>query len=246
MLDDASASPRSKPRVHRRTVTRLAFPILKGEYPAGHVLPPEAELCENLGVSRSALREAIRTLKDKGMIEARPRHGTVVLPRSAWHMLDSDLLAWAMEIDPGPDFVLSLIEARQVIEPAAARLAAIRANPDDLKRLDSAFAEMSEARAEGDFERFNKADIHYHVVLLQASANIVFMHLSNMIGTALSIAFRMSMEGAREPGASLAVHGDVIECIRARDPDGAHAAMVRLLAIAVIDLGLTSYETVKS
>lgn len=242
MTDDGSLASRGKPRVHKQTVKTLAFSILRGDFPAGHVLPPETELCDTLGISRSALRESIRALKDKGMLVARPRHGTIVQPRSAWQLLDADLLSWSMEIDPGAEFVLSLFEARQVIEPAAARLSALRATPDDLAALETAFADMTRAKAAGDFPRFNEADIAFHLALLRASSNVVFIQLSNMIGTALAIAFRMSIARAREPGASLSKHGDLITMIRARDPVGAENVMSRLLAIAAIDLGLNGGE----
>jgi DNA-binding FadR family transcriptional regulator len=243
---DGSLAARGKARVYQNTVKRLAFSILKGDFPAGHVLPPETDLCDNLGISRSALRESVRALKDKGMLIARPRHGTIVQPRSAWHLLDADLLNWSMEVDPDAEFVFSLFEARQVIEPAAARLSAMRATSGDIEAMEAAFADMSAAKAAGDFQRFNEADIAFHLALLRATSNVVFIQLSNMIGTALAIAFRMSIARAHEPGESLSQHGDLIEMIRARDPIGAENVMTRLLAVAGIDLGLSNCGPSKS
>jgi GntR family transcriptional regulator, galactonate operon transcriptional repressor len=229
-----------KPRVHRHLVKTLAQSILRQEFKPGSLLPSEPELCETLNISRSALREAIKVLGGKGLVTPRPRTGTLVRPRDDWNLLDPDLLAWSMEIEPSAELVLSLIEARQVIEPAVARLAALRATEKDIAVVESAYQRMSEAMAVPDFDAFNEADIDFHKGLLRASHNIVFQQMSTTIGAALAYSFRLTMERAREPGASLPNHGEVIERIRLRDADGAYASMARLLDIAIIDLGLSS------
>jgi DNA-binding FadR family transcriptional regulator len=240
MENTAATKVLAKPRVHRHVVKTLAQRILRQEFKAGTLLPSEPELCETLNISRSALREAIKVLGGKGLVTPRPRTGTVVRKREDWNLLDPDLLVWSMEIEPNPEFVLSLIEARQVIEPAAARLAARRATAEDLAVVEDAYRRMSVAKAALDFEAFNEADIDFHKGLLRASHNIVFQQMSTTIGAALAYGFRLTIERAHEPGASLPNHGEVIEHIRARDGDAAHASMARLLDIAIIDLGLSS------
>lgn len=230
--------PLLKPRVHRHVVRTLAQRILGGEYAPGAALPPEPELCESFKVSRSAVREAVKVLDSKGMVTTRPRTGTLVRAREEWNLLDPDILAWSMELHPSAELVLSLIEARQVIEPAAARLAALRATARDIAPLEEAFARMGRYKAAQDFEAFNQADIAFHTALLRASGNIVFQQLSNTIGAALTYSFRLTISRAREPGASLPNHGEVIERIRLRDSEGAHASMARLLNIAIVDLGI--------
>lgn len=240
MKSEAGARTLVKPRVHRHVVKTLAQRILSNEFPAGGLLPPEPELCERLNISRSALREAIKVLGSKGMVSTRPRTGTLVRPRADWNLLDPDLLAWSMELEPSAELVLSLIEARQVIEPAAARLAALRATNADIAPMEAAYRRMGEAKARQDFTTFNAADIDFHKALLRASHNIVFQQLSTTIGAALAYSFRLTVERAREPGASLPNHGEVIERIRQRDSEGAFASMARLLNIAVVDLGLSN------
>jgi GntR family galactonate operon transcriptional repressor len=229
-----------KPRVHRNVVKTLAQRILRQEFKSGSLLPSEPELCETLNISRSALREAIKVLGGKGLVTPRPRTGTLVRPRDDWNLLDPDLLAWSMEIEPSAELVLSLIEARQVIEPAVARFAALRATEKDIAVVESAYQRMSEALASLDFDAFNEADIDFHKGLLRASHNIVFQQMSTTIGAALAYSFRLTIQRAREPGASLPNHGEVIQRIRLRDADGAYASMARLLDIAVVDLGLSS------
>ncbi|ODT47841.1 FadR/GntR family transcriptional regulator [Devosia sp. 63-57] len=235
---EETVKPLLKPRVHRHVVKTLAQRILGNEIAPGAVMPPEPDLCLDFNISRSAVREAIKVLGSKGLVTTRPRVGTVVQPREAWNLLDPDLLGWSMELQPSAELVLSLIEARQVIEPAAARFAALRATATDIAPLEDAFARMSRFKANQDFEAFNKADIDFHTALLRASGNIVFQQLSNTIGAALAYSFRLTISRAREPGASLPNHGEVIDRIRMRDSEGAYNSMARLLNIAIIDLGI--------
>ncbi|MCD7059558.1 FadR/GntR family transcriptional regulator [Pelagibacterium xiamenense] len=229
-----------KPRVHKTVVKQLAQRILNREWKPGTALPTEPELCEELNVSRSALREAIKVLGSKGLVTTRPRVGTVIQPNDDWNLLDEDLLRWSMDLAPSPQLVLSLIEARQVIEPAAARFAASRASAQDIEPLERAYADMARYKDAQDFAAFNQADIDFHKALLRASGNVVFHQLANIIGAALAYSFRLTIERAREPGASLPNHGEVIERIRARDTEGAYASMSRLLNIAIVDLGLSA------
>jgi GntR family galactonate operon transcriptional repressor len=228
-----------KPRVHKQVVKTLAQRILRHDFAAGAPLPSEPELCADLNVSRSSLREAVKVLGSKGLVTSGPRIGTRVRASDDWNLLDPDVLAWSMELAPRPDLVLSLIEARQVIEPAAARFAALRAGSADIEPMQRAFEAMTRSKATQDFQAFNRADIAFHTALLRASRNIVFQQLATTIEAALAYSFRMTIERAQEPGASLPNHGEVIDRIRDRDADGAHASMVRLLNIAVVDLGLS-------
>ncbi|EAR51864.1 putative transcriptional regulator protein [Oceanicola granulosus HTCC2516] len=235
-----AAAPTQKPRVHHQIVRALAADILTGKIAPGEGLPREASLCERYGVSRSALREAVKVLVTKGLVTARPRIGTIVQPKDEWNLLDADLLDLSLELAPDPDFVLSLIAARQVIEPAAARFAAARAGPEDIARLEAAYADMArhlEARA---FQEFNAADIQFHRALLKASRNVVFQQLSNTIGAALGYSFKLTTSRSQDPGGSLGLHGEVLEHIRNRDPLAAQTTMARLLDIAVMDLGVGS------
>ncbi|MGL1921680.1 MAG: FadR family transcriptional regulator [Hyphomicrobiales bacterium] len=245
MTNESKTKTLVKPRVHHKVVKKLAQMILSREFEPGTYFPPEPDLCTQLKVSRSALREAVKVLGSKGMVVTRPRTGTMIQPRDDWNLLDADLLTWSIDLEPSADLVLSLIEARQVIEPAAARFAALRATPEDIARMDNAFNQMSEAKDLKDFTTFNEADIEFHSALLRASHNIVFKQLSNTIGAALAYSFRITTQRARDPGASLPNHGEVIERIRARDSEGAYDSMARLLNIAVVDLGLTQFQDPK-
>jgi DNA-binding FadR family transcriptional regulator len=222
-----------RPRDH--VTSTLAKRILSGALAPGDRLPTEAELSTRLGVSRTALREALRMLAAKGLIESRTRAGTVVSPRSNWNHLDPDLLALREELEPDLDFVSSLIEARRVVEPAAAAFAAQRATGEDLHRIEDAFNAMSCA-AQGDVEAFVAADEAFHIGVLLASRNPVFATFGGIIGSALRSAFRLTTSVEENHAATLALHRDVLEAIRLRRPDEARDLMARVIDAASGDL----------
>ena len=122
--------------LHDRVTRTLALQILEAEREARPLIfPNEAELCLQLGVSRTILREAVKVLADKGMVEVRQRLGTRALPRSAWNQLDPDILGWRAELGPDAGFLLELCEVRLAIEPTAAGFAAVRATADEVAAI---------------------------------------------------------------------------------------------------------------
>ena len=124
--------------LHVRVVHAIGRKILGGELPPWALLPAEPEL----GASRTVLREAIKVLTAKGLVEARPKIGTRVRPRDAWHLLDPDVLAWQQRGAGRPSLLRTLTDVRRIIEPAAAGLAASRADAGDLAALAEALDEM--------------------------------------------------------------------------------------------------------
>jgi DNA-binding FadR family transcriptional regulator len=226
-----SPSRASTPRPFRR----LAEPILAGDLKPGEVLPNEVQLCADLAISRTALREAIRVLAAKGLIETKPRTGTRVRPRESWNLLDPDVLGWRHYGVPDLGFVRSLMEARHIIEPAAAELAAERATPGDIAAIEAALLGMTRWLPR-DIEACCRADLDFHSAILAASHNHVLQQLIGTISAALMSGFRLSTHLAKSYAATLSAHSEVLECIRLRDASGARAAMLGLLAIAADDL----------
>lgn len=222
--------------VHGEVVRRLGLGILEGSWAPGARLPNEAELCELYRVSRTALREAVRFLAAKGLIEARPRLGMVVRSRESWNLLDPELLAWQRDWGTfDPALVRSLLEARRVIEPAAAALAAERATSADLARIEAALLGMIR-HLPGDLDACCKADVTFHQEILAASHNVVFRQLAGTIGAALEATFRISTELSRSYERTIEAHRDVLEAIRLRDRDTAEARMRVLIDVAQADL----------
>lgn len=226
----------ARPRVHADMVGQLARRILSGALPPGAALPSTAALSAELGVSRTALREAIRTLSAKGLVQMRPRTGTRVCAREEWHLLDPQVLGWA-GASLEPDFVRSLLECRQLIEPAAAAMAARRATAAQLAEAESAYLRMAAALPH-DVAACCEADLEFHLAVLRASGNPVLAQLAGTISAALLAIFQLSRRLADSHREALSAHRDVVEAIRMRDAATAEATMRRLLGVAARDLGL--------
>ena len=230
-----ASPPASNSSIRDRVASGLAKQILSGEYPQGALLPTEAELGAQFKVSRTALREAVRTLAAKGLVESRQRAGTRVRASEDWNRLDTDVLGWMGEIEPDLDFVRGLTEARQIIEPAAAEMAARRATARNLVAIEEAYDAMCAAKLT-DLDACARADVAFHVAILRASRNPVLANLGNVIGAALMNAFRLTTSASVNYRKTLAAHGEVFEAIRMRHADVARSRMQALLGIATEDL----------
>lgn len=206
----------------------IGLRIVTGNLPPGSVLPNEATLGAELAVSRTVLREAIKVLGAKGLVEARPRTGTRVLPRNRWNMLDPDVLAWQVAGRSGRRFAEDLLEVRRIIEPAAAALAAERARPADIAAMADAFRDME--RVSDDLRASIEPDIRFHTAILSATGNELLLPLGALIGTALAATFRLTTLRPGAVGESLPWHRAVLDAIRCGDAAGASAAMGFLLA----------------
>jgi GntR family galactonate operon transcriptional repressor len=199
--------------------------IVSGQYSPGDTLPTEPKIQQEFGVSRTAVREAIRLLSAKGLTASRPKIGTRVRPTVDWNMLDPEVLRWQVDQNPTPEFIQDLFEMREIIEPAASSRAAERATPAQIEILAVAMEGM-QTEPRGSAELI-KADIDFHMGILDASRNPMLRSVGAMIQSALSITFTLSWRAMRED--ALFQHRDVFDAIRERKPDEAFMAMRRLL-----------------
>jgi GntR family transcriptional regulator, transcriptional repressor for pyruvate dehydrogenase complex len=169
----------------RKMVTHL----IRGDWGPGERIPPERELCLQLAVGRASLREALKALEIMGMIETRLGDGTYVCERSEF--LSRPLL-WAITSSSEAE-AQELVEARTLIEVELAGLAAQRATTTDLEQIGAPLDEMDQAQA--DVERFQRADIAFHLAIARASHNNILMNalllirnlLQNWIGSTLRV-----------------------------------------------------------
>jgi DNA-binding FadR family transcriptional regulator len=214
--------------LHGRVAHLLATAILRGDYAPESNLPREAELMESFGVSRTVLREALRTLTSKGLIESRPRVGTRVRVRAAWNLLDADLLDWYSRVAPPLDFALKLQEMREMIEPYAAGLAAGSYSDETFSALATAHASMVAARSVDEWVR---ADLAFHLSVLAACSNELLIPLGTLIERTLEAQLRLNAKRADVFNASLDEHTAVFEAIRSRDARRARQAMASLLGV---------------
>jgi DNA-binding FadR family transcriptional regulator len=210
--------------LHGQIVHTLGRRIMSGELRPGDALPAAAAP----SASRTALREAIKVLAAKGLVEARPRIGTRVTPRESWNLLDPDVMAWEHDDAPGAAFLKQLTEVRGIIEPHAAALAAERADPAAVAGLQASFDEMAAAvhRRQGtDYAAFNDADMRFHLAIVRASANELLEQVTRMIYSALAVSFRTTSSLPGSARRSLPKHRAILAAIASGDAAGAQAAM---------------------
>ena len=230
---------RSRPGVsssHDQIVRALGEEILAGTYPPGANLPHEQSLLERFGVSRTVLREALKTLTAKGMIVAKTRIGTRVLDPVRWNFFDPDVLAWKVSLGMDLDFRLNLAEIRGALEPAAAALAAKRRTKQDILALRAAIAAM---RAQTTERGFAVADLEFHMAVGAASGNPMMRSIASVIEAALIEAFSLSPPVRTDVLKKRTVdeHETIVDAIEARDSEGAARAMLH-----VIDSGMERIE----
>ena len=223
----ATAGTYSGRNLHGQVVHELGRRIVGGTCPPGQALPNEEELCRELGVSRTALRESVKVLAAKGLVESRPRIGTRVRANEEWNMLDPDVLAWRCATLPDAHFVLQLTEMREIIEPASAGLAARNRSQAQLRQIEDAYAAMA---ASGNIDEWVGADLQFHSAILDATNNPLLRPLAAMIGSALESLLGLSARKAGDFKVALPDHKQVLEAIRAQDSEAAQQRMASLLA----------------
>jgi DNA-binding FadR family transcriptional regulator len=216
---------RAGSRRHAELAAGIGMRILDGTYPPGTLLPNEAEWGRMFGASRTAVREAIKTLNGKGLLVSRPKVGSRVEPRDRWNLLDRDVLAWHCAAMDKQAFLISLQEVRRILEPGAAVLAARRRTPEQLIALEAALVAMGEARTAEDMV---EPDVRFHLTLLACANNEILSPFGIVIEQALANLFDFTARRT-EPEQTIPLHADVVRAIAAGDADAARAAMTILL-----------------
>ncbi|MEW9550494.1 FadR/GntR family transcriptional regulator [Nonomuraea sp. NPDC050783] len=207
--------------LHGQTVEAIAAMIFSGEVREGDTLDVVA-LQERLGVSSTALREAMKVLTAKGLIGARPKLGTYVRPHDDWHLLDGDVIRWKFAGRPDPAFLRDLHELRSIVEPPVARLAALRRTPEELAALERALERMA------DEPNSVQADLDFHRALLVAGRNELLVRMEVVMGAGLAGRDRL-VHGPSHTGDPVPSHLAVLEAVRRGDAEAAERAMRDLL-----------------
>ena len=220
--------------LHTQLAQKLGIDILGRKWLPGDILPSEIDLANTYAISRPAVREAIRTLAAKGMVEPRRRRGTCVTERVKWNMLDPDVLSWMFATKPDEILVKNLFEMRLILEPAAARLAAQRRTDAHLDAMSNALTIMG--RETLLTEVGLQADIDFHAALMAAAGNEQLGALNASIGATVALSNRYKIAHnilGRDP---VPAHMAVYEAILNRDAEEAHWCMQYLVRLAVKDL----------
>ena len=213
---------------HADVLDALGGDIAAARLAPGDVLTVEG-ICAQYAVSRSVAREAVRVLEAMGMVSARRRVGVTVQPRAGWSVFDPRLIRWRLDEGDRADQLLSLSELRRGVEPAAAALAAARADAEQCKALAGAVSDMQVHARTGHLEPYLRADQTFHRVLLEASGNEMFAALVDVVAEVLSGRTQHGMMPARPNPEAVALHDDVARAVRLGDVALAQALMTSII-----------------
>lgn len=204
--------------------------IVAGSFEPGSLIDDENALAERYEVSRVVVRDAVKILVGKGLLDVRRGIGTRVRPRDRWSLLDDDVLAWHLSAPPSASFLRQLMEIRLAMEPKAARWAAERATDEDIVEIANAINGMEEAQ--GSTEKFIVADALFHKAVLKAAHNEFLSGLEGVIFSALLVSVKITNQDPLKNGASIPFHRDVYQAIADHNGDLAEELTDKLLSDA--------------
>ena len=220
--------------VHGNTVDHLGEAIVSGRYAVGASIPPEPLLGEELGVSRTVVREAVKSLAAKGLLTTGPKVGTRVLSSDHWNWFDPDVVIWQSKAGLTREFLRDLQDLRRLVEPAAVRMAAERATAQDIAEIEEAYQGMRRAVEEGgDYVAY---DLRFHQGLLRACHNRMIVQMSKALSALLRTSFEISTTRKDGPRNSLPMHRAVVDAVIARQPAKAERAILVLIDSAREDI----------
>lgn len=210
-------------------VRELAHEIIGGRRPEGSLLPSDAELMARFGVSRTVLRETLKTLAAKGLIQPKTRVGTRVVERTNWNLFDPDMLRWHLDCGIGLELLAHLSDVRLALEPVAASLAAQRCSEADIAALHAIVDRMEAPDASP--AAFAAADLNFHLTIARLSGNPFFRTASALIEVALAATFAITtpVNNPEAKAASCAAHRHVVTAIATGDGEAAAAAIVETI-----------------
>jgi GntR family transcriptional repressor for pyruvate dehydrogenase complex len=226
-LSELTARPATTPRaipLERTTLTAAAFEqlisnVVNGSWKAGDLIPPERELCLQLGIARTSLREALKAMELIGMLESRVGFGTMICPRSEF--LSRPLL-WAFT---GTDHteLSEIMEARGLLERDLAGLAAERASDEEIAAINQTLQLM--AKKIEDNEPVLDVDLAFHSAIAQAAHNAVLGNAAQLLRNQMKYWLDLKLRLPHVPESALKLHQSIYEAILNRDPESARRLM---------------------
>lgn len=209
---------------HSQVVDDLGKAIVSGAFSVGEVLPGDGDLLQRFKVSRTVLRESMKTLAAKGLVVPRARVGTKVTEKIHWNMFDSEVLSWHFESGVDYQFIFHLYDIRLAFEPFAAGLAAGRADAAEIDELRALATEM--ASVDHTTESLAVADLRFHMAVADISHNPFMRTLGSLIEAALVGMFRISTPPSENGFRNISeTHMAIVDAIGAGDAEAARAAM---------------------
>jgi DNA-binding FadR family transcriptional regulator len=208
-------------KLYEYVVDELGLQIMRGDYRPGETLPNEDALCQELGVSRGVLREAMKVLIQKGLLESRTKTGTLIRPPSCWNLFDPDVLIWKYQTGNKLEFLQNIMEVRRIIEAEATKLTAERAGTEDIERIRSIHDEMAKIIADGTGypdKDFIQTDLKFHMAILEACGNELIVQIGHTMRQALVTARQSDRHDIEAQKAVLPSHFMILDAIANHDP----------------------------
>ena len=221
---------RTRRPLHREVAEVLSEQILSGQYPERSLLPPERALCEQHGVSRTVVREAIKLLESRGLVRIDRGRGTVVRGADYDFVMDSLKLL----LRRSRHSIEQLLEVRKVLETGMVALAAERRTEENVARMDEALERMR--RSPGEPAGYVDADLEFHAEIARAAGNPVFLTILEPLAESLRQSRIATFSGEETVKIRTRQHEEILDRIRNHDAAGAQAAMFRHLSDTEDDL----------
>jgi DNA-binding FadR family transcriptional regulator len=215
--------PIKKAKVYEEIVAKIKDMVEKGRFKSGDQLPVERELAEVFRVSRSSVREALRSLESQGFIESRQGDGTYI----ARQPVESIVRPLASVILTEKDDQMELFEMRRMIEPDLAYLAAERATEEEIAMMEKVLDLQQEQIDRGEYE--TDVDRNFHYIMARAARNKALLRITDNIIDLLAESRDQYLQVEGRPQKSILRHREVLEAIRARDPERAEKCMLEHL-----------------
>lgn len=215
---------------HTYVINEIGLGIVSGRFPIGSILPTDAEMMESFGVSRTVLREALKTLEAKGLVEARPKVGTRVSPQSRWNFFDPQVLSWHFDAKLDRAFYEHLFDVRLVLESRAVALATTRRTAEQVRLLKywvhqmDVASEMMEAHA--------LAALEVHRLIAETSGNPLLRSVTGVVELCIALGAQAGTEAENRAArlAATEMHQILVAAIETGDADAANATLSRIIA----------------
>tara|TARA_R110002020_G_scaffold41053_3_gene121021 strand:- start:4688 stop:5425 length:738 start_codon:yes stop_codon:yes gene_type:complete len=216
---------------HTFVINEIGLGIVTGAFPVGSILANDAVMMETYGVSRTVLREALKTLEAKGMVEARPKVGTRVTPPSRWSFFDPQVLSWHFYAKPDQRFFESLFDVRGALESRAIALASARRTAEHVRLMKYWLHQMD--LAEGNLEAHGLSALEIHRTLAEASGNALLRSVTGIVELTLALALKSLDAGSAGAycTASLSGHSRLVAAIEAGAAEAAAEAGDAVIAL---------------
>ncbi len=233
LLRSLSGKPAAR-NFHTFVINEIGAGIVSGRFGVGTILPSDAEMMTSYGVSRTVLREALRTLEAKGMVEARPKVGTRVSQKSRWNLFDQQVLAWHFEAELDPEFIIGLFDIRSALEARAADLAARRRTAEQIRLLKYWIHQME--LAEGDAETHALAELEVHRIIAEASGNPLLRSSVGLVELTLALVAVAGRDEAKRRAIRATLTAEcrtLVAALEAGDATAATTIMATILAVSL-------------